>query len=141
MAEEKLLVPLGKMQIINDRVDIAAGAEEDLTFPIPAGARAEWREATFHLDADSDKINVKAIELRRFNTSEKIQIIAQGDPNIKEMFGNGYLPRLMPVIETLEQNEDLIIKVKNNGAVSTNVSITLYVRMTDTPRDIAGQGV
>ena len=133
------LVPMGKLQIVNDRVTIQPGAESELSFPVPAGAKAEWRESTYHLDPISVKINVKGIELRRFGTSEKIQLIAQGDPNIIEMFGNGMLPRIMPVIETIEQNEDLKIKVKNNDTVAVNVSITMFVRMADTARNIAGQ--
>ncbi len=133
------LVPKGKLQIINDRVTIAVGAEEELSFPIPAGAKCEWREATFYLDPVSTKINVKGIELRRFGTSEKIQLLAQGDPNIIEMFGTGVLPRIMPVIEIIEQNEDIKIKVKNNDTAAINVSITLFVRMADADRNIAGQ--
>ena len=136
---EKDLVPIGKLQIVNDRMDLVAGAEDTLTYPVPAGAKAELREATFFLDPVSLKINVKGIELRRFGTSEKIQLLAQGDPNIAEMFGNGMLPRIMPVIEIVEQNEDLLIKVKNNDLVTVNVSVTLYFRMADAPRNIAGQ--
>jgi hypothetical protein len=133
------LVPLGKLQIVNDRVTVAAGAEETLTFPVPAGAKAEWRESTCYLLPASTGINVKGIEVRRFGTSEKIQLIAQGDPNILEMFGSGMLPRIQPVIEITEQNEDLLIKVKNNDTVDVNVSITLFFRMADAVRNIAGQ--
>lgn len=134
------LTPLGKMQIINVRKTLAAGIEDNFAFKVPVAAKAELREMTYFLVPDSSSINVKSFEVLRWRASEKVNLLKDGDPNIKEVAGNGQLPRLMPVIEVLEDNEEVTLKIKNNEAnTAINISVTLYFKIGDAPRDIAGQ--
>jgi len=135
------LVPLGKMQIINVRKSLAAGIEDSFVFKVPTAAQAELRELTYFLDPDSDKINVKSFQLFRWRASERVNLLKDGDPNIKEIAGNGMLVRLMPVIEIVQDNEDIVIDIINNEASAViNVSFTLYFKIGDADRSIAGQG-
>ncbi len=139
MANESL-VPLGKMQIINVRKSLAAGIEDSFVFKVPTAAMAELRELTYFLDPDSDKINVKSFQLFRWRASERVNLLKDGDPNIKEIAGDGKMVRLMPVIEIVQDNEDIIVDIINNDSHSVNISLTLYFKIGDADRSIAGQG-
>lgn len=151
MADEKP-EPQPLFKILNVEKTVAAGQEEDFTFTVPPGGDADLISATFHLKRSavldaaittidrftSEDIKIKSLEVTKFGASERTNLLS-GTPNIKEFSGNGKLTRLFEVIERLENNEDIIIKVRNDDSDSVRVSITLNLAVFTKVRQIAAR--
>lgn len=142
-------VELGNLKILNVAETLSAGTEEDFTFNVPSGGVAELREATYHLKRStplngitdgytSEDVKIKSLEVTKVGASEKTNLLS-GTPNIKEFGGDGRLTRLFTVVETLENNESIIIKVRNDDTVDVRVSLTLTLAIFPRERRIAGQ--
>lgn len=149
-------VEIGNLKILNSTQVVPAGQEETFTFTVPAGGVGELMEATFHLlrggpsnptpiaaqqTTDiytSELIRLKSLEVTKVGASERTNLL-DGTPNIKEFAGNGMLARLFTVIETLENNEDINIIVRNDDSVAVEVSMTLTLAVKPREREIAAQ--
>jgi hypothetical protein len=143
---------LGNLRILNVTTTLTAGTEDDFVFTVPAGGVAELNEATYHLKRDSaltdpgeggsewtsEDVIIKKLEVTKVGESERKNLLS-GTPNIKEFGGDGKLTRLFTVVETLENNEDIVITVRNNDAVDVRVSLTLNLKIVPRPRRIAAQ--
>lgn len=151
-------VEIGNLKIINVTKTLAAGTEDDFKFSVPPGGVGLLKESTFHLKRatslapantpaagqtsevfTSEDVIVKSLEVVKQGASERTNLLS-GNPNIKEFAGNGMLAHLFTVIETLENNEDVVVKVRNDDSVSVRVSLTLWFAIKPRERRIAGQG-
>lgn len=146
-------IAVGNLKIINVTKDLAASTEEDFRFSVPPGGVGLMKESTFHIKRSSalpsageggsfftsEDIKIKSLEVMKQGASERTNLLS-GNPNIKEFAGDGKLSKLFTVIETLENNEDVIIKVRNDDTVSVRVSLTLWFAIKPRERVIAGQG-
>lgn len=150
-------IDIGNLKIINVTKTLAAATEDDFSFSVPPGGVGLMKEVTFHLlravslapantpaagQTDdvftSELIRIKSLEVVKQGASERTNLLS-GNPNIKEFAGDGKLSKLFTVIETLENNEDVVIKVRNDDAVSVEVSLTLWFAIKPRERRIAGQ--
>lgn len=139
---------VGNLKILNVTKTLTAATAEDFEFTVPSGGDGQILEATVHLKRasilssyttlDSEDIVVTGLEILKKEGSERTQLL-DGTPNIKEFAGTGMLPRLFTVVETSENNEDIVIGVQNNDSVSVRVSLTLYLAVKTKIRDIAAQ--
>lgn len=143
-------VELGNLKILNVVESIAAATESDFSFKAPSGGVLELREATYHMKRvpplsgsvngyESEDIKIKALYVTKQGASERVNLLT-GTPNLKEFAGDGKLSKLFTVVETLENNEDIIITVRNDDSVTVRVSITLHVAIFPRARRIAAQG-
>jgi|GEM_PF-4146759 len=154
-------VELGNLKILNVTRTIDPSQEEDYSFAIPAGGVGELRESTFHLKRSeplsctlggtthpapgengniwtSEDVVIKSLEVVKQGQAERTNLLS-GSPNIKEFAGNGMLSKLFTVVEVLENNEDVIIKVRNDDTVEVRVSLTLWIASLPRERRIAAQ--
>lgn len=150
-------IDIGNLKIINVTKTLAAATEDDFSFAVPPGGVGLMKEATYHLKRatalspantaaagqtsevfTSEDIIIKSLEVTKQGASERTNLLS-GNPNIKEFAGDGKLSKLFTVIETLENNEDVVIKVRNDDAVDVRVSITLWFAVKPRERRIAGQ--
>ena len=150
-------VEIGNLKIINVTKTLAAASETDFSFRVPPGGIGLMKEATYHLKRSeslapavtatagqtndvftSEDIIIKSLEVVKQGASERVNLLS-GTPNIKEFAGDGRLSKLFTVIETLENNEDAVIKVRNDDTVDVRVSITLYFAVKPRERRIAAQ--
>lgn len=153
MAEPKFGQPeFGNLKILNVTKSVPLGTEEDFSFSVPPGGIGELREATFHLKRSvnldvageggslktSEDVKIKSLEVTKLGQSERTNLLS-GEPNIKEFGGDGKLSKLFTVIEILENNEEIIVKVKNDDTVAVRVSLTLWLAVKPRERRIAAQ--
>lgn len=150
-------IDIGNLKIVNVTKDLSAATEDDFSFRVPPGGVGLMKESTFHLRRSaslcpavsptigqtndvftSEDIIVKSLEVVKQGASERTNLLS-GNPNIKEFAGDGKLSKLFTVIETLENNEDVVIKVRNDDTVEVRVSITLWFAIKPRERRIAGQ--
>jgi len=154
-------IDIGNLKIVNVTKDLAASTEDDFSFRVPPGGVGLMKESTYHLlrsapltgtvDGStvltpgeggnaytSEGVIVKSLEVVKQGASERTNLLS-GNPNIKEFAGDGKLSKLFTVIETLENNEDVVIKVRNDDSVEVQVSITLWFAVKPRERRIAGQ--
>lgn len=155
-------IDIGNLKIINVTKTLGTGTEDDFSFKVPPGGVGLMKESTYHLkrseplsnlfggaslvpapgDAGSvqtsEDIIIKSLEVTKQGASERTNLLS-GNPNIKEFAGDGKLSKLFTVIETLENNEDVVIKVRNDDTVDVRVSITLWFAVKPRERRIAGQ--
>lgn len=143
---------LGNLKILNETKTLATVTEDDFVFTVPPGGIGELREATFHLyradaltdpgeggsERTSELVVIKSLEVTKVGHSERVNLLS-GTPNIKEFGGDGKLTRLFTIIEQLENNEDIIVKVRNNDSVNVTISLTLTLAVKTKAREIAGQ--
>lgn len=143
---------LGNLKILNVTKVVTTGTEEDYKFTVPPGGIGELRESTFHIKRTvvlpsageggsfftSEDIKIKSLEVTKQGQSERTNLLS-GEPNIKEFAGDGRLSKLFTVIETLENNEDILIKVKNDDTVDVRVSLTIWIASKPRERRIAAQ--
>jgi len=141
---------LGNLKILNHSEDLAPGTESSFTFTVPPGGDGELREATYKLrrseplmgdPADpwiSNDIIIKSLEVVKKGASERANLLS-GTPNIDEFGGNGRLTRLFTIIETCENNEDIVVLVRNDDSVEVNVSLTVTLAVKTKKREIAAQ--
>lgn len=148
----KLVEELGNLKILNVTKTVATVTEEDFVFSIPPGGVGELREATFHVKRSaalaaageggsfltSEDVKIKSLEVTKQGQSERTNLLS-GEPNIKEFGGDGRLSKLFTVIEVLENNEDLIVKVRNDDTVAVRVSLTFWIASLPRERRIAAQ--
>jgi hypothetical protein len=151
-------VEIGNLKIINVTKTLAPGTEDDFRFSVPPGGVGLLKESTGHLKRavsltpgvtptagqssdvfTSEDIIIKSLEVVKQGASERTNLLS-GNPNFKEFVGTGMLAHLFTVIETLENNEDVVIKVRNDDTVAVRVSITLWFAIKPRERRIAGQG-
>lgn len=142
-------VEIGNLKILNVTKTLATGTEDDFKFSVPPGGVGLLKESTFHLkraslitgydNLTSEDVIIKSLEVVKQGASERTNLLS-GNPNIKEFAGNGMLAHLFTVIETLENNEDVVVKVRNDDTVSVRVSLTLWFAIKPRERRIAGQG-
>lgn len=142
----------GNLKVLNVFKVMAAGTEEDFVFTVPSGGDGEVLESTTFLERavalasagpdgntfNSMRVVVKSLEILKKGASERTNLLS-GTPNILEFSGQGMLPRLFTVIETSENNEDIVVRVANNDTVIVRVSLTLYLAVKTKQRDIAAQ--
>jgi hypothetical protein len=154
-------IAIGNLKIINVTKTLGAAVEDDFKFSVPPGGVGLMKESTFHLkrstplsflfgatllpapgDAGSvqtsEDIKIKSLEVVKQGNSERTNLLS-GECNIKEFAGNGMLAHLFTVIETLENNEDVVIKVRNDDTVAVRISLTLWFAVKPRERRIAGQ--
>jgi hypothetical protein len=150
-------IDIGNLKIINVTKTLAAATEDDFSFPVPPGGVGLMKESTYHVKRSaslapavtpaagqtsdvftSEDIIIKSLEVTKQGASERTNLLS-GNPNIKEFAGDGKLSKLFTVIETLENNEDVVIKVRNDDLVDVRVSITLWFAVKPRERRIAGQ--
>lgn len=145
-------VELGNLKIINVTKTLASGEEQDFSFKVPPGGVGLLKESTFHLKRSSalaepgeggskltsEDVIVKSLEVVKQGASERTNLLS-GNCNIKEFAGNGMLAHLFTVIETLENNEDVVCKVRNDDTVPVRVSLTLWFAVKPRERRIAAQ--
>jgi hypothetical protein len=150
-------VEIGNLKILNVTKTIAALTEETFKFSVPPGGVGLLKEATYHLlrsaslapgvtatagqTSDvftSELIRLKSLEVTKVGASERVNLLS-GTPNIKEFAGDGRLSKLFTVIETLENNEDILTNVRNDDAVDVEVSLTLWLAVKPRERRIAAQ--
>ena len=81
---------------------------------------------------------IKSLEVVKQGASERVNLLS-GTPNIKECFGDGKLSKLFTVIERLENNEDVLIKIRNDDAYAVKISVTLWFAVRPRERRIAAQ--
>jgi hypothetical protein len=143
---------LGNLKILNVTKTISTATEEDFVFSIPPGGIGELRETTFHIKRasalaaageggsflTSEDIKIKSLEVTKQGQSERTNLL-NGEPNIKEFAGDGKLSKLFTVIEVLENNEDAIVKVRNDDTVDVRVSLTIWIASLPRERRIAAQ--
>lgn len=152
-------VELGNLKIVNSTNDIGTTNEVDFTFTMPSGGVNEMRELTYHILRGtaavpvalanaaeggnfftSEQCIIKKFEVFKAGSSQKVNLLT-GTPNIKEVAGDGKLARLLTVIETLENNEQVVITIHNNDtAQPLHVSFTIWVATFPRARRIAAQG-
>ncbi|MGH9389738.1 MAG: hypothetical protein ACRD1Z_08995 [Vicinamibacteria bacterium] len=147
----------GNLKILNVTKTLAAATEESFSFRVPPGGIGLMKEATYHLKRSvalspantpaagqtndvftSEDIIIKSLEVVKQGASERVNLLS-GNPNIKEFAGNGQLSKLFTVIETLENNEDVVCNIRNDDLVSVRVSITLWMAVKPRERRIAAQ--
>lgn len=152
MTEPKTGQPeFGNLKILNTTKTLAAGTEDDFSFSVPPGGIGELREATFHLKRSaplgsgqtndvftSEDVKIKSLEVTKLGQSEKTNLLS-GEPNIKEFGGDGKLSKLFTVVELLENNEEVVSKVRNDDGVPVRVSVTLWLAVKPRERRIAAQ--
>lgn len=154
-------IDIGNLKIINVTKTLSAATEDDFSFRVPPGGIGLLKESTYDtkratplsavfgaatLQApgfsgsvwESLDIIIKSLEVVKQGASERTNLLS-GNPNIHEFAGDGKLSKLFTVIETLENNEDCVIKVRNDDTVSVRVSITLWFAVKPRERRIAGQ--
>lgn len=154
-------VEIGNLKIINVTKTLAAAEEQDFSFKVPPGGVGLLKESTFHLKRStplsatfgatvlpapgeggsvqtSEDVIVKSLEVVKQGASERTNLLS-GNCNIKEFAGNGMLSKLFTVIETLENNEDVVCKVRNDDLVAVRVSLTLWFAVKPRERRIAAQ--
>jgi hypothetical protein len=155
-------VAIGNLKILNSTKLLAAGEEQDFSFKVPPGGVGLLKESTFHLKRatplsnlfggatlipapgeggsvqTSEDVIVKSLEVVKQGASERTNLLS-GNCNIKEFAGNGMLSKLFTVIETLENNEDVVCKIRNDDTVSVRVSLTLWFAVKPRERRIAAQ--
>ena len=155
-------IDIGNLKIINVTKTLAAATEDDFSFPVPPGGVGLMKESTYDTKRASPlsdlfgggslipapgsdgsvwgslDIIIKSLEVTKQGASERTNLLS-GNPNIKEFAGDGKLSKLFTVIETLENNEDVVIKVRNDDTVAVRVSITLWFAVKPRERRIAGQ--
>lgn len=150
-------IDIGNLKIVNVTKDLSAATEDDFSFRVPPGGVGLMKEATYHIRRSaslcpavsatvgqtndvftSEDIIVKSLEVVKQGASERTNLLS-GNPNLKEFAGDGKLSKLFTVIETLENNEDVVIKVRNDDSVEVRVSITLWFAVKPRERRIAGQ--
>jgi hypothetical protein len=148
-------VEIGNLKLINVTKTLATATEDTWKFSVPPGGVGLLKEATFHLfrggqgtptqqpnnNSDpftSDLVRVKSLEVTKVGASERTNLLS-GTPNIKEFAGDGRLSKLFTVIETLENNEDVLMLVRNDDSVSVEISITLWFAIKPRERRIAAQ--
>lgn len=139
----------GNLKIVNVTKTLATGEEQDFKFSVPPGGVGLMKESTYHLKRasqlsgyvtlTSEDIIIKKLEVMKQGASERTNLLS-GNPNIHEFAGPGMLAKLFTVIETLENNEDVIVTVYNQDTVSVRVSLTLWFAIKPRRREIAGQG-
>lgn len=139
---------LGNLKILNVTKTLAAATEDDFKFSIPPGGLGELRESTFHVkrgsllpgydELTSEDVIIKSLEVVKQGQSERVNLLS-GNPNIKEFAGNGMLTRLFTVIESLENNEDVVVKVRNDDGVPVRISLTFTLATKPRERRIAAQ--
>ena len=142
----------GNLKVLNVTRDLLTATEDDFVFTVPSGGVGQLREATYHLVRSaalgtagtggntftSELIRIKSLEVVKRGASERTNLLS-GTPNIMEFGGDGSLTRMFTVIEQLENNEDIIITVRNDDAVTVNVSLTLNMAVIPAVRNIAAQ--
>jgi len=155
-------VAIGNLKILNVTKTLGAGVEDDFKFSVPPGGVGLLKESTFHLKRSaplsdlfggaslqpapgdggsvqtSEDVKIKSLEVVKQGASERTNLLS-GEPNIKEFAGNGMLAHLFTVIETLENNEDVVCKVRNDDTVPVRISLTLWFAVKPRERRIAGQ--
>ena len=148
-------VEIGNLKVLNVTKTLAAATEDTWRFSVPAGGVGLLKEATFHLfrggqatptqqpnntsdPFTSDLVRVKSLEVTKVGASERTNLVS-GTPNIKEFCGDGKLSKLFTVIETLENNEDVLMLVRNDDSVQVEVSISLWFAIKPRERRIAAQ--
>jgi len=145
-------VEIGNLKIINVTKTLATAEEQDFSFRVPPGGIGLMKESTFHIKRlvnldvageggslkTSEDVIVKSLEVVKQGASERTNLLS-GNPNIKEFAGNGMLSKLFTVIETLENNEDVVCKVRNDDTASVRVSLTLWFAVKPRERRIAAQ--
>jgi hypothetical protein len=149
-------IEIGNLKIINSTQIVAIATDTAFNFPVPPGGVGLMKESTFHLfrggptnpqaqagntcdPFTSDLVRVKGLEVLKQGSSERTNLLS-GTPNIKEFAGTGQLSKLFTVIETLENNENVIVTVRNDDTVVVEVSLTLWFAVKPRERRIAGQG-
>jgi hypothetical protein len=144
-------VEIGNLKIINVTKTLPAGTEDDFRFSVPPGGVGLLKESTGHLRRSSpitgqandiftsEDVIIKSLEVVKQGASERTNLLS-GNPNFKEFVGTGMLAHIFTVIETLENNEDVVIKVRNDDSVAVRVSLTLWFAIKPRERRIAGQG-
>jgi len=142
-------VEVGNLKIINVTKTLASGEEQTFKYPVPPGGVGLMKESTVHLKRASiisgyvigisEDVVVKSLEVVKEGNSERVNLLS-GNPNILEFAGTGMLQHLFTVIETLENNEDVLITVYNQDTVAVRVSLTLWFAVKPRTRNIAGQG-
>lgn len=157
-------VDIGNLKVINVTKTLAAATEDDFSFSVPPGGVGLMKEVTFDTKRasplsdlfggagpqafaapgrggsvwESLDVVIKSLEVTKQGASERTNLLS-GNPNIKEFAGDGALSKLFTVIETLENNEDVVIKVRNDDSVSVRISLTLWFAIKPRERRIAGQ--
>ncbi len=148
-------VEVGNLKILNVTKTLATGTEDSFIFTCPPGGSGLMKEATFHLfrggqdtptaqgpnTADpytSDLVRIKSLSVMKLGSSERVNLLS-GSPNIKEFAGDGRLSKLFTVIETVENNEDIEVLVRNDDSVDVEVSLTLWLAVQPRERQIAAQ--
>ena len=116
----------GNLKVLNVTRDLLTATEDDFVFTVPSGGVGQLREATYHLVRSaalgtagtggntftSELIRIKSLEVVKRGASERTNLLS-GTPNIMEFGGDGSLTRMFTVIEQLENNEDIIITIRN----------------------------
>ena len=157
-------IAIGNLKILNVTKTLGAGVEDDFKFSVPPGGVGLLKESTYHLKRSvplsdlfgtagpqtfaapgetgsvqtSEDVKIKSLEVVKQGNSERTNLLS-GEPNIKEFAGNGMLAHLFTVIETLENNEDVVCKVRNDDTVPVRISLTLWFAVKPRERRIAGQ--
>lgn len=150
-------VEIGNLKILNVTKVVGPGLEETFKFSVPPGGVGLLKESTFYLNrsvslapattpaagqtADvftSNLVRLKSLEVVKVGASERVNLLS-GTPNIKEFAGDGRLSKLFTVVETLENNEDCLVNVRNDDAVDVEVSLTLWFAVKPRERRIAAQ--
>lgn len=141
-------IDIGNLKIINVTKTMTTLSEQDFKFSVPPGGVGLLKEATVHLERaaiitnytelTSEKVVVKSLEVVKQGASQRVNLLS-GTPNIKEFAGDGKLSKLFTVIETLENNEDVIVKVYNGDTETVIVSLTLWFAVQPRERRIAAQ--
>lgn len=145
-------IEIGNLKLINVTRSIPAATEDTFRFPVPPGGVGLMKETTGHLKRSSvlaepaeggsrwtsEDVIVKSFEVMKQGASERTNLLS-GNPNFKEFCGDGKLANMWPVVETLENNEDVLVLIRNDDTVAVRVSLTLRFAVKPRERRIAGQ--
>lgn len=123
----------GTLMFSSQSTRIAASDSEDLSFNIPPGGVAKIKSMTAKIQFDSDDIDVSEVKITRRGESQTVDL-TKGTMNLKEYVGDGRLPRVMPIIETADQNSVLTLKLTNNDpSASVLVNLTHEFELIKVP--------
>jgi len=119
-------IPIGKLLIINRRITIPAGQDEEFIYTAPNGAIVQWRETTYETTTP-ENIWIKRLQIVPKGEVEVTDVLTGDNAvGIVEFAGDGKLPRLQTVILEIEGGRDIVITLRNKAATDQEVSLTLW---------------
>lgn len=145
-------IEIGNLKLVNVTRTLTPATEDTFRFTVPPGGVGLMKESTYHLRRasalasageggsfwTSEDVIIKSLEVMKQGASERTNLLS-GNCNIKEFGGDGKMANLFPVVETLENNEDVLILVRNDDTANVRISITLRFAVKPRERRIAGQ--